>query len=344
MKNLVFLAAAITILFRGTLCAHQSEHSHQITTSTAELKDPTKISSLNELLDIPFRQFQQGILLNLLNSNLVRFGNYRTMLNLSAGVSLSVKPIVHPESSNDGVSISVFLFASQENSITETQILSIADGLIVEVQNTFGYFKRNFDPSGLKGFFEERLSGDRPGRRWDLENVVKALQIQKTLTNFARQIMAMAQAEELMRIGKIKEDSELRKKHLIVLKQIISMIGWPTIQLVGNEASHMAWSLVHHADFDAEYQKSILEVLKKTSDGQIMKSEIAFLTDRILINDGKKQLFGTQYEVDQQGNIIPKPIDAMDKVDERRQKYGLNSFSEYLATLKQSHQKLNKSR
>ena len=54
-----------------------------------------------------------------------------------------------------------------------------------------------------------------------------------------------------------------------------------------------------------------------------MTSEIPFLTDRILLNEGKKQLYGTQYEFDQQGNIIPRPIDSVTKVDERRGEYGL---------------------
>ena len=80
-----------------------------------------------------------------------------------------------------------------------------------------------------------------------------------------------------MRLGKIKNNQELRRKHLESFKKlIVKTIGWPTIQQVGAKASHMAWSIVQHADFDLNFQKMVLDVLRKASEGQIMTSEIPF--------------------------------------------------------------------
>lgn len=322
---------------------YQSASDQLVSTSTPVMTNNLiKMSSIDDVLDVPFRQFQRGLLLNLLNSNLIRYGNYKTMLNLNSKNPFSIKPIVHPQSDDKTITISVFLFASKENSITETQVIGLTDGLLVEIQNTFGYFKKNVDFSMINGRFEERLPGDQQGRSWDLAKVIKALQVKKALANFSRQIISMAKVENLMRLGRVKQDDQLRKKHLEALKQIIKLVGWPTIQLVGSEASHMAWSIVQNADHDIPYQKLVLNVLKEAKDGQILKSEIAYLTDRILVNEGKNQLYGTQYEVDAQGNIIPKPIESLDKVDQRRKEFGLVSFSEYLANLKKTYQKTKK--
>lgn len=328
------------LIFIATAVAHQSkEPEHKHTSNSINNDDPMTLSSIRQVLDIPFTKFQYGVLLNILNSNVTRFGNYRTLLNYSAGKSYSVKPIINPTNENEGLGISVFLFASEANIISETEVIDITDALLVEVQNTLGYFGKNFDSTKIYGFVQERLNGNRIGRKWELSKLIKSLNVKKTLVNFSNKILQMAYQEQLMRMGKIKSDQELRKTNLQSLKKIVDVIGWPTIQHVGANASHMAWSIVQHADFDLKYQKLVLNVLKKATEGQIMMSEIPHLTDRILLNEGKKQLYGTQYEIDKQGNIIPRPIESLNTVDDRRKEYGLIPFNEYLANLKKSFAK-----
>ncbi len=332
-----FRFTLILLITTVLVVAHQSEQSGSVQTKENLDKSGVKpLSSVNEVLDIPFVQFQQGVLLNILNSNIVRFGNYRTLLNLSAGKQYSVKPIINPASKKEGLGISVFLFSSQADIITETDVLDITDALLVEVQNSFGYFGKTFDMTKIYGVIQERLNEGKQGRQWDISKLIRSLRIQKTLVNFSNKILSMGYQEQLMRTGKLEMNQTLRIEHLESLKKIVGTIGWPTIQQVGASASHMAWSIVQHADFDLKYQKLVLDVLKQANQGQIMISEIPFLTDRILLNEGKKQLYGTQYEVDKQGNIIPRPIKSLNDVDERRKEYGLIPFNEYLASLKKA--------
>ena len=335
LKCLIILLSAL--MFTDKCVAHNSKESdHKHSTNSAKQNDVKTLSSVRQALDIPFAQFQYGVLLNILNSNVIRFGNYRTLLNFSAGKSYSVKPIINPVNEGQGLGMSVFLFTSQPNIITETEVLDIADALLVEVQNTFGYFGRSFDLTKVFGIVQERLNGDKIGRQWDLSKLIRSLNVKKTLVNFSNKILQIGYQEQLMRMGKIKSNQELRKAHLESLKKIVNTIGWPTIQQVGASASHMAWSIVQHADFDLKYQKRVLDVLKQATEGQIMVSEIPYLTDRILLNEGKKQLYGTQYEMDEQGNIIPRPIESVSEVDDRRKEFGLIPFNEYLANLKKS--------
>ena len=57
---------------------------------------------------------------------------------------------------------------------------------------------------------------------------------------------------------------------------------------------------------------------------------LAFLTDRILCNEGKHQRFGTQIREAANGCFVPKPIEDPDRVDELRAQAGIReSLSDY---------------
>ena len=56
---------------------------------------------------------------------------------------------------------------------------------------------------------------------------------------------------------------------------------------------------------------------------------IAYLQDRVLVGEGKKQKYGTQTtEVD--GAFRPSPIEDEEHVDERRKTLGMLPLAEYL--------------
>ena len=105
------------------------------------------------------------------------------------------------------------------------------------------------------------------------------------------------------------------QKNLTRMKQIVSDFGWPTISLVGKKASHMAWLLVQHADEDLKFQKHCLNLMKEAiKKKEVMLPDIAYLTDRVLVNQGKLQIYGTQFY---------KPIKDWQNLNARRIRMGL---------------------
>lgn len=56
----------------------------------------------------------------------------------------------------------------------------------------------------------------------------------------------------------------------------------------------------------------------------------AYLYDRVAINSGEKQRYGTQFERDAEGKLTPKEIENEGEVDERRKEKGLESLSEHI--------------
>jgi len=76
--------------------------------------------------------------------------------------------------------------------------------------------------------------------------------------------------------------------HNGVIHRLIKKFGYPTKKLIGTEALKAFWLLIQHQDTDSWLQE---ECLKKCD---FDKTEKEHLTDRVLINGGKAQRFGTQ--------------------------------------------------
>lgn len=119
------------------------------------------------------------------------------------------------------------------------------------------------------------------------------------------------------------------------LRDIIEVIGWPTIRKVGNEANKVAWLIAQHADNDVEFQQQCLEmIIGAFRSYDTNASQVAYLTDRVLINLGKSQKFGTQLIIkrDSAGNassVGVKSLEDFRGLDLRRKYYGLPSLEEY---------------
>lgn len=137
--------------------------------------------------------------------------------------------------------------------------------------------------------------------------------------------------------------SVIDKKNTARMKEIIQQYGWPGFNIVGKDGALSAWLLVQHADHDREFQKKCLALLKEAADrGNAAKPHLALLTDRVLLAEGKKQLYGTQFEV-KDGEFVPLPIEDEVNVDARRKEVGLDTLEEYKQQLKQFYQPSDKS-
>lgn len=113
------------------------------------------------------------------------------------------------------------------------------------------------------------------------------------------------------------------------MKEIIERHRWPGKSLVVADGASAAWLLVQHADQDRAFQKRCLELMKPAVKlGEASGKELAYLTDRVALAEGKKQIFGTQFH-QVGGKWEPKPIDDEANVDKRRADVGLMPMAEY---------------
>ncbi|MFE8601756.1 DUF6624 domain-containing protein [Archangium violaceum] len=122
-------------------------------------------------------------------------------------------------------------------------------------------------------------------------------------------------------------------KNTARMKEIVAQVGWPTKTLVGERGAKSAWLLVQHADLDVAFQRQCLPLLEKSvAAGEGSPKDLAYLTDRVLVAEGKPQRFGTQFHT-VEGKLVPRPIEDEANVDARRAAVGLGTMAEYNAQM-----------
>lgn len=134
----------------------------------------------------------------------------------------------------------------------------------------------------------------------------------------------------------IKKGSEIDKKHRNRLAEIIDEYGWPGSTLVGHDGANAAWLIAQHADADVAFQKRCLQLMEAAPKSEVELSNVAYLTDRVLVNEQQPQRYGTQMGE----NFKPQPIEDSENVDQRRAQVGLPPLAQYLQTAKEQYEKI----
>jgi hypothetical protein len=125
------------------------------------------------------------------------------------------------------------------------------------------------------------------------------------------------------------------------LGEIVEKHGWPTISLVGKDGSNDAWLLAQHADRDPKFQRKCLDLMTKAPKEEVSQKNLAYLTDRVLLAEGKKQIYGTQF-TSTNGKWEPRALEDPENVDKRRKEVGLPPLSEYVKMMEQMYGKPGK--
>lgn len=141
-----------------------------------------------------------------------------------------------------------------------------------------------------------------------------------------------------------KKLEAIDRKNTARMKEIVSKYGWPGKSLVGDDGAQAAWLLVQHADLDPDFQKKCLALMKEAfKKGEVSGQNLAYLTDRVLVAEKKKQLYGTQFKTEN-GELVPSPIEDEANVDKRRKEAGLSTLAEYRKILQDTYQPKAKDR
>jgi len=122
------------------------------------------------------------------------------------------------------------------------------------------------------------------------------------------------------------------EKNRTRLKEIFKENGFPNKELVGKDAMLGIFLMIQHSDSDKEWQKSQLKNIEQAvKNGDMDGQSYAYLFDRIKVNRGEKQLYGTQF-----ANVDPikKIVELADTEDLvnlniRRRKVGMMPIEMY---------------
>ena len=150
-----------------------------------------------------------------------------------------------------------------------------------------------------------------------------------------RQLASMAKEDQTARSRRQISEAEIEElatKDRPLLNQIFSAYQWPKLSLFGVDACDNFWLLVQHQSL-ALQQKMLPALQSAVAAGEASKTNYAYLFDRVQVNEGKPQHWGTQAKCEG-GHAILDPVDDAAHLAERRAKLALPPVSEYLQSLK----------
>lgn len=111
--------------------------------------------------------------------------------------------------------------------------------------------------------------------------------------------------------------------------QIIDKYGWLSVSEVGQNENEVLFLVIQHSNLKT--QEKYLPIMRQAvKDGKARASSLALLEDRILMRNGKKQLYGSQIQTNDKGEYSIYPIEDESHVNRRRSEMGLGPLEDYL--------------
>ena len=213
------------------------------------------------------------------------------------------------------------LWARDVASLSLLLMLLLSTAIAGDVQETYTV--------GLPDLRDElvvRAANDQAARKaaigWAAEHGINGIVDENSLTDEEKAAHAYLQAE----IARIDADNTAW------LKKIVDERGWLKYSDVGPDGADAAWLIVQHAIADSLFQRQCLDLMTAVSKDEISQQNLAGLTDRVLLAEGKNQIYGTQFGV-REGEWVPLRLEDEKNVDARRAEAGLLPMDEYKAVL-----------
>ena len=161
-----------------------------------------------------------------------------------------------------------------------------------------------------------------------------------------RRLLALGDSDQAVRRGLTLADSlrdtgfvrRMNKRDSLdatVLRRIIAQYGWPGKSLVGAQAASAAFLIAQH---NASLQPKALQLMRRLPPGEVKPSDLAMLEDRVNVNRGRPQRFGTQLVFADSGRrMLFSPIDDLAHLDARRTAVGLPPIPVYLCLMREMY-------
>ncbi|MBR7720151.1 hypothetical protein KCG47_06830 [Microvirga sp. SRT04] len=149
-------------------------------------------------------------------------------------------------------------------------------------------------------------------------------------------------------LEQVEKDNYAR--HQPVLEKIVRQFGFPGFREVGKTSSYNFWLLVQHADAHVDFQRKVLKLMRREVERHNADPvNYAYLVDRLAINTGQLEEYGTQVKYtgnvgDDYSKVVAIPVSLRDpkNVDKRRAAIGMGPLQDYLNGMADMTRQMNK--
>ena len=116
--------------------------------------------------------------------------------------------------------------------------------------------------------------------------------------------------------------------NLVQIEALIAQYGWMGRSFVGDKGNSALFLVIQHSDLETQL-KYIPLLEKSVKIGESRPSNLALMQDRILMRQGKKQIYGSQVVFNNTGGQEFYPIEDEKNVNIRRAELGMMPLEEY---------------
>lgn len=159
-----------------------------------------------------------------------------------------------------------------------------------------------------------------------------------TTTELQKKLKQMVNEDQKIRSSFPKKPADidrLNSEHTDIIKEIIAEFGVIDSERFGEETARNASLIIQHSTH--ELRKKYISMQEKLPLQKIYKRGFAYMKDRVLVEENKPQLYGTQMKVlNKEGDLAFNPINDFSNIDNRRKEIGLEPFQEYLLVVKKN--------
>ena len=130
------------------------------------------------------------------------------------------------------------------------------------------------------------------------------------------------------------------------LEELLNLHGFVGYDKAGKEGSNDFWLMTQHCDHDPEFQLSVLEKMKaEVEKDNASSSKYAMLVDRVNLNLGKQQVYGTQVSYDLDTcQAYSRNLADKEQVNVVRKQVGLDPLEVHLNEMATAHFTMNQAR
>ena len=211
------------------------------------------------------------------------------------------------------------------------------------VFNGFVLDKLDMDYSTEAGVIPALIAGKYPVLFFRREADMRA-KIDSLLCDIGRKDQAVRAEWTKVATGSVTQEEALEyalkldetdSTNLAAVSQILDTYGWPSG--LSDEANKAIFLVIDHSDLRTmnKYIGLFREAVEK---GYLSMNDLVTMEDRMLMNAGKPQKYGTQaYSLVEDGKAVIYiwPVEDPDKLDALRKSVGLMPIEDYLEIVKQ---------
>ncbi|ARS37359.1 DUF6624 domain-containing protein [Pontibacter actiniarum] len=127
-----------------------------------------------------------------------------------------------------------------------------------------------------------------------------------------------------------EEMRQVDEQNKIEVVAILEKHGWPGKSLVGLQANAAAFLVIQHSD--KETMEKYLPLLREAAEkGEAAKGQVALMEDRVRMNNGQPQLYGSQLRMNKEtGKYELYQIEDEANVNKRREEMGMEPLQDYM--------------